>query len=437
MRFLDGLLAFMGGLEGFQWLYYFWPFFVVDFARYVLLDTALLAHRHLGDASRHDQERQARQRLFRERPLVSVLSPGKNEGKHIQTLVDSLDRQTYRHFELIVVDDGSDDDTPYLCRRLEREGRITRFIRNEPRGGKASAANTALLYAKGEYVVHLDADSNLRHDAIERVILPFFMRENLGAVGGDIRVENVRASLIASCQALEYFKAISIGRTASAMLGILRIVSGAFGAFPRDLLQRLGGWDVGPGLDGDLTVKIRKLGYEIAHAPEAVCYTNVPETVRALTRQRYRWDRSMVRFRLRKHRDVFDRKSANFRWTNFWSGAENVLFSMGLNAKWWVYFIQMLILHPTSVKYLLVINFMIYALTNLWQYGVSLLALKGTLRESDVALLPIVPLMPLYTGLYLRFIRTFAHLMEIFHRASYRDQWNPWKVSRVAESESL
>ena len=100
-------------------------------------------------------------------------------------------------------------------------------------------------------------------------------------------------------------------------------------------------------LDGDLTVKIRKLGYQVIHAPEAVCYTNVPSSVRALARQRYRWDRSMVRFRLRKHRDIFDRKSANFRWSNFWSGAENVLFSMGLNAKWWVYFVQVLILHPT------------------------------------------------------------------------------------------
>jgi biofilm PGA synthesis N-glycosyltransferase PgaC len=437
MRFMDGLLAFMGGLEGFQWLYYFWPFFVVDFARYVLLDTALLAHRSFGSATRRDRERAARHRLFQERPLVSVLSPGKNEGKNLQTLVDSLDLQTYKHFELIVVDDGSDDDTPQLCRRLEREGRITRFIRNDPRGGKASAANTALLFARGDYVVHLDADSNLRHDALERVILPFFMEENVGAVGGDIRVENVSGGLIVRCQALEYFKSISIGRTASAMLGILRTVSGAFGAFPRDVLERLGGWDVGPGLDGDLTVKIRKLGYRVVHAPEAVCYTNVPSSVTALSRQRYRWDRSMVRFRLRKHRDIFDRKSANFRWSNFFSGAENVLFSMGLNAKWWVYFIQMLILHPTSVKYLFVINFILYALTNLWQHVVAVLALEDTMRDSDIALLPIVLLMPLYTGLYLRSIRTFAHIMEIFHRASYRDQWNPWKVSRVAESESL
>ena len=142
MRFLDGLIAFMGGLEAYQWLYYFWPFFAIDFARYVLLDTAMLAQRYLGNVARNEQREEARRLLFRERPLVSVIAPGKNEGKHIPTLVDSLTRQTYRNVELIVVDDGSDDDTPMLCKRLAREGKIDRFIRNDPRGGKASAANT-------------------------------------------------------------------------------------------------------------------------------------------------------------------------------------------------------------------------------------------------------------------------------------------------------
>ena len=435
--FLDGLLEFMGGLRGFDWLYYFWPFFVIDFGRYALLDGLILGHRFLGAGRRRRLQAQARRILYRERPLVSVLAPGKNEGRHIPALVESLAHQTYRNIELIVVDDDSDDDTAAICTRLKRDGMIDQFVRNEPRGGKASAANTALFFSKGELIVHLDADSNLRYDAIERIILPFYMYPDVGGVGGDIRVANTERGFATRCQALDYLKAISIGRTASAALGLLRIVSGAFGAFRRKDLERLGGWDVGPGLDGDLTMKLRKLGRRIVHEPEAVCYTNVPTSFTRIARQRYRWDRSMVRFRMRKHNDVFRFNWSNFSGRNFLSSLENVGFTLGLNAKWWVYFTQMLILHPNSVRYLLVVNYFLYVITNAIQYGVAYMTLRDSLRPAERRLVGIIPVMPIYTGIFLRLVRTFAHLMEIFHKASYKDQWNPWKVSRVAQQAGL
>lgn len=435
--YLDRLIAFLGGLSGLEWLYYFWPFFLIDFVRYVFLDAIVIGYRFFGRGGQPARLAEARRALFHDRPLVSILVPGKNEGKHIPALVESLSRQTYRRVEVIVVDDGSDDETPVICRRLAREGRIARFVRNEPRGGKASAANTALYYATGQYVVHLDADSNLRHDAVERVLLPFYMDPEVGAVGGDIRAANAGQNFATRCQALEYLKAISIGRTASSTLGLLRIVAGAYGAFRRDTLERLGGWDVGPGLDGDLTLKVRKLGYRVVHEPDAVCYTNVPERFQAIARQRYRWDRSMVRFRLRKHRDMFKPGWASFRWTNFISSFENVAFTLALNAKWWIYFVQMLILHPTSVQYLVVINYFMYVLTNATQFVVATTVLRPTLRPTDRRLWIVVPIMPIYTGIFLRLVRTFAHVMEIFHKASYRDRWNPWKVSRIARQESL
>jgi biofilm PGA synthesis N-glycosyltransferase PgaC len=71
-------------------------------------------------------------------------------------------------------------------------------------------------------------------------------------------------------------------------------VSGAFGAFTKDALDRVGGWDIGPGLDGDITVKLRKLGYKIVFEPDAVCQTNVPNTFKKLVKQRLRWDKSIV-----------------------------------------------------------------------------------------------------------------------------------------------
>lgn len=435
--FLDRLIDFLGNLSPLELLYYFWPFFVIDFTRYVLLDALVLGYRFSRRNGRGGRRSRARKELFRSRPLVSVIAPGRNEGKHIPTLVESLSRQTYRNFELVVVDDGSDDATPALCRSLAAQGKIHRFVRNQPRGGKASAANTALLYAKGEYIVHLDADSSLRHDALERILLPFFMSKNVGAVGGDIRAANAERSLATRCQAFEYLKALSIGRAASSALHLLRIVAGAYGAFPREVLERLGGWDVGPGLDGDLTLKVRKLGYRVVHEPEAVCYTSVPTTFRALARQRYRWDRSMVRFRMRKHADMFNPMWSSRRWANFASSFENVFFTMGLNAKWWVYFAQMILLHPGLVQYLIVINYVLYVVANAIQLLVAVVVLGPTLRPVERRLWTILPVIPMYTGVYLRLVRTYAHLMELRYRASYLDAWNPWKVSRVARAESL
>lgn len=433
---IDEAIAFLKGLEGWDFLTYFWPFFLFDFTRYVLLDLVIIPRylwRRARDGARH---RAARRALFNERPLVSVIAPGKNEGKHIPKLVQSLGRQTYRHVEIVIVDDGSDDDTPGICRRLLQAGKIDRFIRNEIRGGKASAANTALNYINGAYVVHLDADSHLAPDAIEQILLPFYLNTNVGAVGGDIRVANNLSSFSTRLQTIEYLKALSTGRTVSSELGILRIIAGAFGAFRTDVLTRLGGWDVGPGLDGDITVKIRKLGYRVVHRPEAACYTNVPDTFRKLAKQRYRWDRSMVRFRMRKHVDILT-PDANFRLPNFIASAENIFYNFVLDVKWWVYIVQLSILFPRHLAIVLLINYALYTLSSVIEYIVALTLLGPSRRPVETHMAWYLPLAPLYTGLYLRTVRTFAYLMELLHKVSYNDRWNPWKVSSIAKRNKL
>ena len=116
-------------------------------------------------------------------------------------------------------------------------------------------------------------------------------------------VRNYKESLVTTLQAIEYYDTISIGRIISSHLGIYRVISGAFGAFKKEVMDEIKGWDIGPGLDGDITVKVRKAGYKIKFASEAVCLTNVPNTFRKLIKQRMRWDKSLVRFRMRKHKD--------------------------------------------------------------------------------------------------------------------------------------
>ncbi|MBA3665955.1 MAG: glycosyltransferase family 2 protein, partial [Bacteroidetes bacterium] len=147
---------------------------------------------------------EARKKLYIERPLISIIVPGKNEGKHIYKLVSSMREQSYNNFEFIVVDDGSDDDTPQICRSLERNGFIDLFIRNEVRGGKASAANTAYRFSHGKIIIHLDADCSYDNDAIEKILIPFYLDEHIGAVGGNVMVRNYEDSLCTTLQAIEY-----------------------------------------------------------------------------------------------------------------------------------------------------------------------------------------------------------------------------------------
>jgi len=443
IHFVDGyfynLFNFLNSLSLLEFLFLFWPFFLFDLTRYVLLDSLIIFLYIPREILMRGKKRKARIALYKEMPLVTFLVPGKNEGKHIPKLAESLQQQTYKNFELIIVDDGSDDDTKIICRQLEREKKIDKFIHQNIRGGKAAAANTALCYAKGKYIVHIDADSHLSNDSLEIILLPFYLDDKIGAVGGDVRVANTFASMATRMQAIEYAKSISVGRTVTSMLGILRIISGAHGAFRRDILQRIHGWDVGPGLDGDITLKIRKLGYKIVHEPNAICYTNTPENFSQLAKQRFRWDRSLVRFRLRKHSDLLQ-LSKSFKLSNFMTSFDNIFFNFILNFKWWIYFILLLIFgsdNSLNLLFIFSINYLFYFLSNLFEYIIVCLLYGKSLKRENYLLFFYILFVPFYTGIFLRIVRTYAYIMELFFKASYYDKWNPWKVSKIAQKEKL
>lgn len=434
---VDAFFDFLGGMTVWDFLMYFWPFFVIDLTRYIVMDGIGIGQYLYTRKLDGTKKKEARQQLFKEYPLVTVIIPGKDEGPNIGPLIDSLHEQTYGNLEIIVIDDGSEDRTPDIGRRLEDTGRIDRFLRQRVRGGKASAANTGLRWANGKYLVHVDADSYLRDDAIERLITRLYMDGDVGAVGGDVRAANASENMVTRAQALEYLKTITLGRTASSQYDILRIVSGAFGAFRTDTLRRLGGWDVGPGLDGDLVLKMRKIGKRIVHDPGAVCYTNVPTNLVDLAKQRYRWSRSLVRFRIRKHRNLLA-PGHPFTWADVATVLDNLFFMLVLDLKWVVYTIQLIIMNVAAVPFILLVNLLLYTGNNIIKYLLINVVLGVTdTREPPRGLVFMVPLMPWYFGFYLRGIRSLGYLMEGLFQASYLDPWNPWKVSRQAMKEGV
>lgn len=412
----------------------FWYFLFFEFTRYVIIDYIIAFIYWIKKGKREEAWEQAKTALRTDNPLISIIVPGKNEGKHIYKLVKSLNEQTYQNIELLVVDDGSDDDTPIIGRSLEKQGMIDMFIRNDVRGGKASGANTALQFCKGKYIVHLDADCSFDSDAIENSVIPFYLDEKIGAVGGNVKVRNYDSGLCARLQAVEYLKTISVGRIVTSFLGVYKIVSGAFGAFKPEILKSIGGWDIGPGLDGDITVKIRKAGYKIHFEPKAVCLTSAPDKFKKLTKQRLRWDKSIIRFRVRKHRNVY-LPLKNFRWSNFLSLFENVFYNVVLDITFWVYTIDMYVNYFSQLRFIIPMNLVLYITVSYIQ--MLSIYIFSERRDEELKLWNVLPLMTFYTGLYLRIVRTIAYYKEFFWKQSFDDPWNPEKSSSMAKRYGL
>ncbi len=418
----------MEGVSGFFRV--FWFFILFEFPRFIVMDYSMLLVYWIKGKFAEKDYQEAREDFLSAKPFISVIVPGKNEGENFERLVESLEEQTYRNFEIIIVDDGSDDHSTVIGRHLEKQGRIDKFISNTVRGGKASAANTALRYATGEFIVHLDADSSLRYDAIEEIMIPFYMDSKIGAVGGNLEVRNPDVNLSTTFQQIEYNIFIMVGRMVTSSLGILRIVSGAFGAFRKEALDKVYGWDIGPGLDGDITIKIRKLGYRVHFEPKATIFTTVPESFISLAKQRMRWSRSLVRFRLRKHNNLF-MPFETFDLRNFLTVAENIFFNFILNFFWYIYMIDIIVNFNQEILYVLVAGIMLYSTSKLLQYIVVLILSKDWKRK--LKYLAYLPGMVFYTGYYMRFIRTAAYLKELFFKDSFSDNWNPLKTSAQAK----
>jgi peptidoglycan-N-acetylglucosamine deacetylase len=237
-------------------------------------------------------------------PFVSVIVPAYNEEKVIAQTIASLLATTYPKLEIIVVDDGSSDRTSEVVRdNFSSEPRVRLF--NIPNCGKAATLNYGLQHAQGEVIVGLDADTHFENETIG-MLARHFADPRVGAVAGNVKVGN-RNNLITRWQALEYITSQNLDRRAFAALNCITIVPGAVGACRRSLLDLCGGW-VSDTIaeDQELTLQIRRLGYRIVYEENAIAWTEAPETVRDLAKQRFRWSFGTLQC-MWKHRDALFR----------------------------------------------------------------------------------------------------------------------------------
>ena len=232
---------------------------------------------------------------------VSVLIPAFNEAKVIAGSVARILDSGHARLEVIVIDDGSTDGTSQVVRdTFGSDPRVT--LLTVPNGGKARAVNAGLAASHGEVVVALDADTHFEPETIAR-LARWFGDETIGAVAGNAKVGN-RINLITRWQALEYITAQNLERRALAALDTITVVPGAVGAWRRSALVKLGGFPTDTlAEDQDLTIAIQKAGYRAVFDADAVAWTEAPDTVAGLAKQRFRWSFGTLQC-LWKHSDV-------------------------------------------------------------------------------------------------------------------------------------
>jgi cellulose synthase/poly-beta-1,6-N-acetylglucosamine synthase-like glycosyltransferase/peptidoglycan/xylan/chitin deacetylase (PgdA/CDA1 family)/spore germination protein YaaH len=238
--------------------------------------------------------------------LVSVLIPCFNEEKVIAASVRRILASHWDRLEVLVLDDGSQDRTSEVVREAFAGEPRVRLMSFE-NGGKARALNRGLVEAKGEVIVALDADTLFPPDTIPK-LARWFADPKVGAVAGNALVGN-RRNLITRWQALEYVTAQNLERRALAALGAVTVVPGAVGAWRRSALEALGGYPADTlAEDQDLTLAAQRAGWRIEFDPDARAYTEAPETVAGLLKQRFRWSFGTLQCIWKHRAGLFDLK---------------------------------------------------------------------------------------------------------------------------------
>ncbi len=403
-----------------------WPLIVIDIPHYTIAAWVSVVLARTDKQQRIHREA-FRRSLLSNPPLVTVVVPAHNEEERLNETIQSLLAQSYPHLEIVIADDGSTDRTPEICAALKREN--IHVVRADQRQGKAFGLNIGLLLARGEFLVFCDGDTTFREDAVIEVLLPFH-DPHVAAVSGNIRVRNRSGSIFTRLQALEYLLSIEMGRRILARFDILHIVSGAFGAFRIEVVRRVGGWEVSPGEDADITKSLRKMGYRIEFAPTAVSLTDVPKTAKQLIRQRLRWGRSICFLGLRKHRDLLSasRKRRNFRWRNFVSAWDVILMNVVLGSGLFVMAAYLVIFAPHAVVPLIIIIAVLYTVLNYLQLLAAMMMTDD--RREALRHVWVVPFFWFYLGFFLKAVTLGAVLDELLFRSSYRDSFVPPKVSK-------
>jgi cellulose synthase/poly-beta-1,6-N-acetylglucosamine synthase-like glycosyltransferase len=290
-------------------------------------------------------------------PRVSIIVPAYNEEVTIATSIKSLVKQTYKNLEIIIMDDGSKDNTYQIAKKFEGifDGKTIRVF-TKKNGGKSRALNYAIERSSGELVMCVDADSKLERDAVE-LMVRYFKDPEISAVAGSVFVSN-RVNTLTKLQALEYIEGLNMVRNAQAFLKLVNIIPGPIGMFRKSAIKEVGGYAHDTfAEDCDLTLKLIEKEHKIDFEPDAVAHTEAPDELLNLLKQRYRWTRGILQAIQKHSHNLWNFKNFNFSFVLWYMLFEAIFwpfidffasilliyisFSQGVNSMliyWWLLF---------------------------------------------------------------------------------------------------
>ena len=235
-------------------------------------------------------------------PLISLIVPAFNEEITIKKSIQSLIELDYPNYEIIVIDDGSTDGTLSIAKEFQKSKKVK--VIHQTNSGKPKALNNGIKNSTGEIIVTVDADTNLKKDALKKISARFVNNKQIGAVAGNVKVipEN---SLMNIIQGTEYTVGINLVRKAQSMLGCVMIVPGPIAALKREAVEKVGLFSNDTfAEDFDITMKILEQGYKVQYEDTAISYTDAPKNLEDFIKQRRRWYRGMLQV-LDKHRNLY------------------------------------------------------------------------------------------------------------------------------------
>ena len=245
-------------------------------------------------------------------PRVTIIVPAYGEEVTIATSIKSLVNQTYKNLEILIMDDGSKDNTYKIAKKFEGyfNGKIIKVL-TKKNGGKSRALNFAIERCSGELVMCVDADSKLEDDAVE-LMVRYFQDKEISAVAGSVFVSNTN-NILTKLQALEYIEGLNMVRNGQAWLKLVNIIPGPIGMFRKSAIMEVGRYAHDTfAEDADLTLKLIERGHKIDFEPDAIAKTEAPDELLVLLKQRYRWTRGILQA-IRKHSiHLFDFNNFNF-----------------------------------------------------------------------------------------------------------------------------
>lgn len=250
-------------------------------------------------------------RLYR--PMVSVLIPAWNEETGIIETIKTILKSTYKNLEIIVVNDGSTDNSDKLirsfirsynarCRKQKIKNKINIVYQYKENGGKGTALNTAIKLSKGEILLSIDADCVVMKDTIKNFV-NYFVDPNVMAAVGNVKIGNTQ-KIVGVIQYLEFLFSFYF-KKADSVVNTIYIIGGAAGAFRREVFEKVGFYSTtNITEDIELSVRIQQAGMKIVYASDAIVYTEGASRLGDLMKQRLRWKRGRFETLL-THRDLF------------------------------------------------------------------------------------------------------------------------------------